>query len=91
LQLPRLADGARERLAAYLRVAFGYLERRELELLPVSPPIGGEVLRQREAVGLCSGSGARDLFFDTLETVIVPRFEEMGIAAREAYRTRATG
>jgi hypothetical protein len=88
MQLPHLREGARERLATYLRVAFAYLERRELELLPVSPPITGEMLRQREAVGLCSGRGARDLFFDTLESVIVPRFEEMGIAAREAWRTR---
>ncbi len=88
MNLPNLADGARERLAAYLRVSFAYLERRELELLPVSPPLDGDLVRQRESLGLCSGSTARGLFFDTLETVIVPRFEDMGIAARAAYRDR---
>lgn len=85
LHLPRLDGAARTRLNAYLRVAFAYLQRRELELLPVLPPLGTEIEHQRESVGLCNGSDARGLFFDTIDTVIVPRLTELGLDAREAY------
>ena len=35
--------------------------------------------------GLCSGSDARDLFFDTVTSVIVPGLEAHGIPAARAW------
>ena len=87
--LERLEPEARTRTAAYLRVAFAYLERREIELLNVTGAMPTEIVAQREAIGLCSGDGARELFYATLETVIVPRFESLGIAAQKAWSTRS--
>jgi hypothetical protein len=86
--LPRLPAGAAARMEAYLRVAFGYLERHELELLPRTPPAPREIVAQREAVGLCEGEHARALFYATIESVIVPRMESLGIAAASAWRAR---
>lgn len=74
----------RQRLAVYLRVAFGHLEHHELEHLPLAscpPPQGNQL-------GLCSGAEARELFFDTVEKVIVPGLEAHGIAAASAWVER---
>lgn len=87
--LPRLGAGAAGRMALYLRVAFAYLERREIDLLPLTPPeIPAELRAQREAVGLCEGEAAQSLFYRTVKEVIVPRFEELGIDARDAWEHR---
>lgn len=87
--LPTLEAGAAERMSRYLRVAFAYLERCELALLPLTPPVIPTELRaQREAVGLCEGEAAQALFYRTVTEVIVPRFEELGIDAREAWKHR---
>jgi len=80
---PTLDERTRARLSIYLRVAFGHLEAHELSHLPMRPaPKDGEIL------GLCSGCEARELFFETVGTIIVPGLEEIGLTAREAWATR---
>jgi hypothetical protein len=82
--VPRVDDGARTRLGAYLAVAFAALETHELAHLPVSaepPPEGA-------ALGLCSGNEARRLFYATLRDVIIPALEGYGLAARHAWTNR---
>jgi hypothetical protein len=81
---PSLDAPTKERLGDYLRVAFGHLVEHELAHLPLAsqPPAEGVQL------GLCSGGDARALFFDTVETVIVPALEASGIPARAAWETR---
>jgi hypothetical protein len=71
----------KDRLGDYLEVAFDHLVEHELDHLPEAskPPPEGVVL------GLCSGSDARKLFFDTVEQVIVPGLEAHGIPARRAW------
>ncbi len=87
--LPRLEAGAVARMERYLRVAFAYLERREVDLLPLTPPaIPAELRAQREAVGMCEGEDARSLFYKTVTEVIVPRFEALGIDAGDAWKNR---
>ncbi len=87
--LPRLEAGAVARMERYLRVAFAYLERREVDLLPLTPPaIPSELRAQREAVGMCEGEDARSLFYKTVTEVIVPRFEALGIDAAQAWKNR---
>ncbi len=81
---PTLDAETKARLGAYLEVAFAHLVEHELAHLPIAsqpPPEGVEL-------GLCSGSDARVLFFDTVETVIVPTLEALGIPARAAWEAR---
>jgi hypothetical protein len=78
---PSLDAGMKDRLGDYLEVAFDHLVEHELAHLPESsqPPPEGVVF------GLCSGSDARKLFFDTVEQVIVPGLEVHGIPAQRAW------
>lgn len=81
---PSWDDATRADLSKYLRVAFRHLEMHELAHLPVSsrPPAEGA------RFGLCSGQDARALFYDTVESVIVPGLEAFGLAARESWAAR---
>jgi hypothetical protein len=86
--LPKLLAQAdaqtRDGLGEYLRLAFAELEAHELAHLPASfeAPPGGEVY------GLCDGAQARELFYATVEQVIVPGLEAHGLPAREAWAGR---
>ncbi len=79
---PTLDAATRVRLGEYLEVALAHLVRHELAHLPVGsvPPPEGVVYC------LCSGRDARELFFDTVEHVIVPGLEAQGLPARSAWR-----
>lgn len=81
---PTLDEAARERLGDYLEVAFAHLESHELRHLPVVDglPEGAETL------GLCNGDEARELFYATVEEVIVPRLEALGLPATRAWQGR---
>jgi hypothetical protein len=87
--LPKLlarADAETMRgLGEYLRLAFAELEAHELAHLPVS----ARMLPGGEAYGLCDGAQARELFYATVEQVIVPGLEAHGLPARHAWATRA--
>jgi hypothetical protein len=82
---PDLPQPLRERLGAYLRVAFRHLEVHELGHLPLdaTPPEEGA------AFGLCSGADARVLFYETVEQIIVPGLERLGVPADAAWNERA--
>ena len=82
--IPALDAPARERMSRYLAVAFEHLERHELAHLPVAstPPAGGA------ALGLCSGAEARTLFYATVHEVIVPRLDQLGLRASDAWCAR---
>ena len=76
--------GIKQSLSAYLVVAFAHLEQHELRHLPMSsspPPEGA-------AIGLCSGADARKLFYATVEKVIIPGLENMGLDAAQAWKKR---
>lgn len=79
-----LDEVARVRLARYLRVAFRELERHELAHLPESARRG----ERGEALGLCDGGAARTLFYATVNEVIIPRLDALGLQATLAWRTR---
>ena len=78
---PSLDADTKARLGDYLEVAFAHLVEHELSHLPESsqPPPEGV------AYGLCSGSDARELFVDTVLSVIVPGLELHGIPAKRAW------
>ncbi len=82
--LPAMDATARKRLSIYLSCAFAHLEDHELSHLPVDsvfPPEG-------VALGLCSGAGARVLFYEVVSEVIVPRLEALGLEASKAWELR---
>lgn len=81
---PTFDAATRQRLGAYLALAFAHLEAHEHRFLPLGPalPDGAEQL------GLCTGGEARRLFVDAVETVIVPRLESHGLPARAAWQGR---
>lgn len=82
--LPQLDDAARARLSLYLRVALRQLELHELAHLPLSstPPPEGV------ALGLCSGADARTLFYETVQSAILPPLEALGLRAQDAWKAR---
>ena len=82
--LERGDEAMKERLSLYLAVAFAHLEHHELAHLPLNsnPPPEGATL------GLCSGSDARELFYATIERIIIPGLESHGLSARQAWKTR---
>lgn len=80
----RFDDPARARLGAYLGVAFAHLEAHEHRFLPLGPALPAGAAQY----GLCTGAESRALFVDTVEQVIVPRLEAMGLPAGAAWRGR---
>ncbi|MEY3012050.1 MAG: hypothetical protein RIT45_785 [Pseudomonadota bacterium] len=81
---PRIGAARAERLSAWLRLAFGHVEQHELrELAPGPSPS-----RAATDVGVCDGDEARRLFYETVETVIVPGLERRGLAAAWAWQRR---
>lgn len=76
-------DALRARLGAWLRVAFAHLEAHELEHLPATASTP-----ERTALGACDGRAARALFYETVETVIVPQLDALGLDASTAWETR---
>ena len=85
---PLLDDDARARTDAYLPVAFGHIERCMLGAMPLSE-VPEEVMRGAEALGVTDGAKARRLFYATMEQVVVPRLEDVGLAAAVAWAGRA--
>ncbi len=77
----RLDVDARDRLSAWLEVAFEHQIRWELPKLPLLGLVG----QQAGAAGVCDGLEARALFFDTFEAVIVPQLDAAGLAATPAW------
>lgn len=83
-KIPLLTADARGRLSAYLAVAFAHLEAHELSHLPLLGPLP----RGAEAVGVCDGAEARELFYATVTDVIIPSLERLGLSAERAFRAR---
>ncbi len=82
-QLAATLDAATvNRLNAYLIVAFRHLVAHELAHLPEGPPPSPDAM----AVGVCDGGEGRTLFFDTVQTIIVPRLQALGFDAHSAWR-----
>lgn len=85
---PTLDARGRERTHAFLRRAFGYLEARMHEAMPVGPERTGDELEGMHALGLVDGRQARELFRETIREVIVPQLEAYGVDAASAWRDR---
>lgn len=80
--MPTLCPEMVERLNAYLTIALRHLVAHELAHLPASGPVSSAAV----AVGVCDGGEGRLIFFDTVQTVIVPRLNSLGFDATSAWR-----
>lgn len=80
----RLSIQERARIDRYLAVAFADLERHQLENISTEHSPGGLAAE----LGICDGPDMRALYYATVEDVIVPRLEEHGFRAREAWKAR---
>lgn len=71
-----LDEAGRDRTSRYLSVALAALRAHELDHLPENqfPPEG-------KALGLCDGRAARELFFATVDEVILPGLARFGLRA----------
>jgi hypothetical protein len=78
---PRIDEPMRDRLSDYLVTALQHLEEHELAHLP---PMAAPS-RAAAAVGVCDGNQARRLFFETVETVIIPGLEKRNFRAQAAW------
>ncbi len=78
---PRLTSAQKRRLGEYLVSAFAHLREHELSHLPARPSVS----EAAEAVGVCDGHEARQLFADTVREVIIPGLEDHGIPAMAAW------
>lgn len=82
--VPTLDEDARQRLSAYLAIAFAHFEAHELAHLPdgYDPPTEGH------ALGLCRGRDARRLLYDAVDEIMIPGLERLGLEARRAFALR---
>lgn len=86
--MPSLDASARERADRYLRVAFGHLEDKMLEAMPLGPERDGALRAHLDALGVMDARDARELFYATVDGVIVPRLADHGLDAASAWRER---
>jgi hypothetical protein len=85
---PELDEAARERTERWLRTAFRYLEREELLEVPRCPVPPGELLEQGQSLGVCENEATRALFYETVETAILPGLEALDLQATAAWNAR---
>ena len=86
--LPELSSEGRARLPDFLRASFAHLERSMAEAMPLGPPLDDTTRDELAALGVTASEDGRELFLDTVHAVILPRLEDHGVPAREAWRTR---
>jgi hypothetical protein len=83
---PALSAEAKERTGAYLPIALRYLREMMHGAMPLGTnPIEGTLKDELDALGVMSSAEGRALFRATVESVIVPRLEDHGLPAREAW------
>ncbi|HJK90919.1 MAG TPA: ferritin-like domain-containing protein [Polyangiaceae bacterium LLY-WYZ-15_(1-7)] len=85
---PTLDEAARARTRAYLPVAFGFLEAKMLDAMPLGPTLPDDLRDELEALGCLDPADARELLYATIEGVIAPRLAEHGLDGKRAWAER---
>ena len=88
---PRLDEAARARTCAYLPRALRYLEQKMLEVMPEAPsaqlpPVS--VIDEARALGVLEPREARALLYQVIHGVVLPRLEDHGLPAADAWARR---
>lgn len=87
--VPTLDTKARDRTSHWLRLAFAFLEREEMLEVPDVRPPSANLVHEGKQVGVCQNQQTRELFHDTISTVIIPGLENLGLAAADAWKHRS--
>ena len=84
-------DGAcAEAIADYLPVAFGAFEESMRSAMPTGH-VPDDILAEAVKLGCSSGRQGRSILYETVDEVIIPQLEEIGLPARQAWHDRTTG
>jgi hypothetical protein len=87
--VPQLDPDELDRTNRYLRTALAYFEEKEMEAMPLAPlPPDEGVRADGLALGVCQNHEARELFYATMNDVILPGLDAAGLAAAEAWTQR---
>lgn len=87
--VPQLDRDELERTNRYLRTALAYFEAKEMDAMPLVPlPPDEGVRADGLALGVCHNLEARELFYATMDDVILPGLEAAGLAAAAAWEAR---
>ncbi len=81
---------AKARTNAYLPVALGYYERCMLEAT-AGGGLHGAQLAQARRIGFADSRVSRSLFYETMDAVVIPRLQEVGLDAARAWQDRHIG
>lgn len=81
---------ARARTNAYLPLALGYYERCMLDATSGGRLYGAQ-LEQARRIGFADSRVSRTLFYETMDAVVVPRLQEIGLDAVSAWQDRHLG
>lgn len=84
---PELDADARERFVEYLRVALAYYETCIVNATP-HRIIPEDVLIPARRIGFAHSEVSRELFYETMESVVIPQLETCGLPARQAWLSR---
>ena len=88
--LPQLSDDEKEGLGRYLPLAFGVIEAKMLNAMPVGTPLPDALRSELRNLGAMDGSDAREILYAVLEGVIAPRMDELGLPGTRAWSERKT-
>lgn len=83
---PQLSGEEREQLRAYVPVALEHLQRCMLGAMPIGAPIEEDVLEDALGLGFSDSHLSRELFFATMEEVVVPQLDAFELGAAAAWR-----
>jgi hypothetical protein len=84
-----LDDAARARTNEYIGVALAYYERCILDAArPANFDPG--LLREARALGFADGGECREIIYASLESVVIPQLDEIGLAATRAWNARSS-
>lgn len=88
--LPQLTDDERDGLSRYLPVAFGVIEQKMLNAMPVGTPFPEGLRDELRGLGAIEGHEGREILYAVLEGVVAPRLDELGLPGVRAWNERKT-
>ena len=83
-----LSADEKQATSHWLRLAFCFLEREAMLEIPNVAPPSAEMMEQGFAVGVCNNQATRELFYQTVQSIIVPGLEAVGLRAMQSWERR---
>ena len=87
---PTLDGAEKEAIDVYLPIGFGYLEAEMIGDRDQNHTIPGSYQEEIQSLGCSVPDQSRGLLYDTIDTVIIPQLDALGLHATRAWQTRKT-